>query len=387
MSTIAVPASPTFVQPALIGLATAALVILSACTGKTDPTQGPAPPTGAALLRPAAAPVGNPPPVILSNPPAAEPAPAADPAMPKAAPAGVERVTVIGIRPTDSRFERAQHFVQTRLATARSGQLARWMEPVCPLTVGLSPEHGSFVSSRVETLAGLAKAPGPTEAGCRPNIEIVFTDEPQKFADELAETAKGAYLGYHYLSQTEALKTVSRPIQAWYLTATRSSALGGGLVGARLSGPVGTDGILSSARGEIGSAGDGLDIEGRRPPAGCPGSHFSHCITSSFANVVIVADRRALANRPLGPIADYIAVLAISHMNSLDECSDLPSILDLLAARCGDRPAPTSWTPADLAYLAGLYATDLGVELTFEKNSIVDHIAAQDPPTAATGSP
>ncbi len=44
---------------------------------------------------------------------------------------------------------------------------------------------------------------------------------------------------------------------------------------------------------------------------------------------------------------------------SLDGCLALPSVLDLYAKDCAGREAPTGLTPADRAYLTGLYAADL----------------------------
>ena len=65
------------------------------------------------------------------------------------------------------------------------------------------------------------------------------------------------------------------------------------------------------------------------------GSRLTQCLKSLFTNVLIVVDAPAMMERRrIGPIADYIAVLALSQAKSLDACEALSSILDLLAGRC-----------------------------------------------------
>jgi len=61
----------------------------------------------------------------------------------------------------------------------------------------------------------------------------------------------------------------------------------------------------------------------------------------------------------IGPIADYIAMLALSQPETLDGCNEFPSILDLMSASCTSRSKPTALTESDLAYLKALYAADI----------------------------
>ena len=120
-------------------------------------------------------------------------------------------------------------------------------------------------------------------------------------------------------------------------------------------------------------------------PGGCAGSSFTHCISSLFANVLIVVDGRAVEGRQIGPIADYIAVLALSQASALDDCSALPSILDLQSSKCGDRPKPDSWTDDDAAYLKGLYRANLETVLWVEKDSIADQMVRGSPSASDAG--
>ena len=86
----------------------------------------------------------------------------------------------------------------------RIDQVARWHQAVCVQVTGL-PQAGQAaqVAARIEQVArdvGL-KVQAP---GCSSNIQILFTDQPQKMADQIGEP----YLGFHYKIN---LKRVRRP--------------------------------------------------------------------------------------------------------------------------------------------------------------------------------
>jgi hypothetical protein len=92
---------------------------------------------------------------------------------------------------------------------------------------------------------------------------------------------------------------------------------------------------------------------------------------SSLLNVLIVADIRKVGGGEIGPVSDYITMLALSEPRSLDQCSKLPSILDLMSSDCGSRAKPDRLTHSDIAYLKGLYAADLGATTNpMQKESI-----------------
>lgn len=122
------------------------------------------------------------------------------------------------------RFVESLNFVTSRGQPAHLGQLARWVVPVCPVTVGLSPAMNALVSERVKALDFKVGAPQSRRPRlCKANIEILFTDKPQALIDLVARK-RNDLLGFHYISQQQAVTRVTRPIQAWYLTET----VGGG---------------------------------------------------------------------------------------------------------------------------------------------------------------
>ncbi len=249
-------------------------------------------------------------------------------------------VTVTAPATRSARYAQAFNFIQSHGAPARSGQLARWREIVCPVAVGLSPELNGEVVRKVVARAAEVGARVPRRGSCQPNVEILFTAEPQALMELVAEK-RGAYLGYHYISETAAFAKVTHPIEARYLTATRNGQ------GVSLA-DVASGAPLDAA----------TRLNGKAVVGACPASRLTECLSSLFVNVLIVVDGKALEGRPIGPVADYVALLALSQPKTQDGCDAMPSILDLLSTRCGARPAPTAMSRGDLAYLKSLYAID-----------------------------
>jgi hypothetical protein len=55
-------------------------------------------------------------------------------------------------------------------------------------------------------------------------VEIVFTADPQALLDHMAKSYR-PLLGLFPISQRAQMTTFSRPIQAWYETATRRAPI------------------------------------------------------------------------------------------------------------------------------------------------------------------
>jgi hypothetical protein len=113
------------------------------------------------------------------------------------------------------------------------------------------------------------------------------------------------------------LARFDRPIKAWYVTATTDKS------GAE---------TLDDQR-EI--------LDGHSPSAGLD-SPLLGGTTSAIVNALIVADTNKVTGYTIGSISGYVAVLALSQARSLDACSELPSIFDLMADCGGDKPAVLS---------------------------------------------
>jgi hypothetical protein len=111
-------------------------------------------------------------------------------------------------------------------------------------------------------------------------------------------------------------------------------------------------------------------------PSGVAGSYLTAGLRSELMHVLIVVDAQKLLGHTLDSLADYITLISLSRITSLDTCNELPSILDLLSSSCGGRTAPTSLTAADTAFLKALYATELDKKLNVEEGEVRDRMMA-----------
>ncbi len=283
----------------------------------------------------------------------------------KDAPPGPQSTVTVRAPPSPKVIqEQSYRFVQSYAATPNPNveQFGRWSDPVCVLVLGLPlADQAAKIKARVESMAQALGLPA-AHAGCKVNVEIAFTDKPQSGMDSVAKRLE-PLLGYYHLSRTKQLKTVTHPIQAWYVTATKSVA-------------VNTAGLISSGippayylHPEI------VDDPENITPAGCAG-HFTACYKSVFYNVLIVADSKVLDGAKLSLVADDMAMLALSQPRSLDGCNALPSVIDRFAkSPCLGRDPPDGLTPADAAYLSALYSADLEARKPIELGDIAGRMA------------
>ena len=258
-------------------------------------------------------------------------------------------------------------FVRSHAAPSRIGHMTRWRQPVCPTTLGLDPAMNQFVTDRIKAVAAEVGAP---QGNCKSDVVIVFTAKPQALMDSVRKKAP-ALLGFHYPAQAKRLATVTRPIQAWYVTATSSSASRAGLGGLAA-------GQLSGALGAGAQDGPGVGIDDSDAPVagGCAGSHFSDCLSNQIVAVVVVADRNEVADHTIGSIADYIAMMVLTKVDQGQDCSELDSISNLMAGKCDAAAVrPQALTLADLAYLKALYSINMTEVMWVQRDSVADIMA------------
>jgi hypothetical protein len=178
-----------------------------------------------------------------------------------------------------------------------------------------------------------------------------------------------AFLGYaDNDAQRVALATVTRPIQAWYTTATKD-----------LRGKMQVDSAsMAGAGNEIqipckGCVTGYMNLTYAKSADSVTGSRLGDGKRSTIYHVIIAADPTKLVDHEIGAVADYIAMLALTQLSSLDTCQTLPSIVNLLAAGCGQQTAALSSN--DAAYLRGLYQMSAGLMLRGQEDGIVYDMA------------
>jgi hypothetical protein len=253
-----------------------------------------------------------------------------------------ETVIVTGKKPADQKSldDVVRAFVDAHAKySPKIDQLTRWVTPVCPEVRNLPAGYGDFITKRIKAIA--ASVGAPTKEPCKLNIEIIFSADPQAILDKVAATDQ-RLLGYHFVHNTESAAKVSQPVQAWCVTSTSNAVQ------------------------------TYLDDPYHQAPAGTLGTRFSRGLFSVFNHILIIVNTDKVAGYPIGPIADYIAMLALSQSQAPDNCNDLDSILDYMAPNCPQRPE--SLTVADKTYLEGLYHMDKWDIGSLQKSNISEHM-------------
>ena len=241
------------------------------------------------------------------------------------------------------------------LASPISDEITRWKNGICPKTLGLShEEYNAYVTERIREVAGYVGAPQQISS-CRDNIDVIFTDKPQDFLDRIRKEGGARLLG-PLPSHAEIVGTMRYAIQAWYATATRDT--NGALIGDDEDG----DGLFGSSVKDM-------------PQRAVEGSLLRTDLRSELAHIYIIADTGKTQDYPLGAIADYVAVLALSQTQSFEDCKSIPSITNLISPSCGADLKPTAITDTDMAFLKAVYAMDPGASLLQQQTFISDEIA------------
>lgn len=237
------------------------------------------------------------------------------------------------------------------IPNARQQQIGRWFIPLCPETQGLKSKEDEFVTKRILEVAARAGAPAASSSECQTNVDVVFTFDPQQQIDYLAHQ-NAEILGFHYAAQRKKLTTITHPIQAWYVTGTRSRAGGNHAnSGATLI----LDGLVMDSPNSLAAAGQA-------------GSRLGDQRRTEFMRVTVIVNAEAMSQYPLSVVSDYIAMLVLSRAGQ-DQCNELQSILDLLAS-CAETNKPASLTVADEAFLKALYKSGLDAFLNRERGEI-----------------
>jgi hypothetical protein len=234
-------------------------------------------------------------------------------------------------------------FVRERLPTSRFEQYARFHDPVCVKVIGLPAEFDGFIAKRIVEVAKQVKAPLADSATCTPNVNVVFTAQPQALLTDIAKR-RDVLFGFIFKAQMKDVATFRRPIQSWYLT--------------RAVGTNGQDVLELNDPRPCVSSPQGICAIKAPAVMGKAGSRLGNDMSSELVHSLVIADANKVAGEKIEAVADYIAVLALSRWQGLERCSGLPTILNLMADDCDATDKPTAATPADLALLSGLYSVE-----------------------------
>jgi hypothetical protein len=259
------------------------------------------------------------------------------------------------------------HATTHYVATPTTRDLARWRggkQSICPLTAGLDPGYNAFVTARLRALAAYVGAPVQSDPQCKVNVQIVFTNNPKQGMEEVMKWATATpTFGIRYAGGTRNLLAYKsdHAIQGWYIT-TRGGAV-----------------VLNTDEALV-----GLDVLPVWPQIGQKylgstgfGTGSGRSGGIGIGSVILIVDRTKVVGSTIGTIADYLAMLTLSVVQSPDHCDPMPSILDLMSSNCGARETPTAITAGDLAFLKALYYRDTGLGPSLSRSAIENNMLDQ----------
>ena len=244
-----------------------------------------------------------------------------------------EEVVVTGQRTEEA----IRAFVdEVSVTMGSANQLARWDRRICPGVAGVRARYAQFMIDRMAQRAfdvGLDVG----EAGCRANVLIVVSMDPDAHAHELFDNNRDA-LGYfdergrNSLGR-EALRAFvesDSPVRWWHVS--RTATEGFDEIGETSDGSAPVTFVLGNA------------------------SRLSRNTHQNFGAAFIIVDARRLAEIDLdfGALADYLAMVALAQVDADASTTGLSTILNLFS----DASSPRVLTEWDIAYLRGLYGTE-----------------------------
>jgi Secretin and TonB N terminus short domain len=230
-----------------------------------------------------------------------------------------------------------------------SRNLGHWrggLQSICPSTTGLSANYNAFVTSRLRAVAEYVGAPLHSDPKCADNVTVVFTDNPEQAMKGIVSWAEKYFIRKNRFESIKRLiaYTNDHAIQGWYFT---------------------TGGGARALTTEIGLLPVNLlPIWPQIDPRNRGGD------TNGIGAVVLIVDVGRIEGAPIGAIADYLAVLSLSVIQSPNNCDPLPSILDLMSSSCGAREMPTAITAGDLAFLKALYFKNTGLGPSLSRTAV-----------------
>ncbi|HYD86122.1 MAG TPA: STN domain-containing protein [Vitreimonas sp.] len=259
------------------------------------------------------------------------------------APASVRSEEII----VQGNVERTARLFARTIASASSSSFARWHAPVCLSVVGLPAGDGQLVVDHIAR-RGLEAGAEIDREGCAPNVVIVFAEDSDRIAAEVARRQRGLLDTGGAEAWRRGYRSFTAPGQPvrWWRTQERRGADGARLVEGNArpapapNTPPARDAVLSDA------IADAATVRSL-------GTRLRGATRQELAFALIVVDTRRTAGADPIAVADFLAMAALAPVSADADMARFATILNLFAAP-GEAPLRlTSW---DLAYLRGLYS-------------------------------
>ena len=222
------------------------------------------------------------------------------------------------------------------------GQLARFIEPVCPRVTGFETQYERTVTERIKQVAEAIGARAGGE-GCVANFSVVIVDDGREFVAELERQHPEALEG---LSRREwdRLSGDEGIARSWNATAMTNSA---GAVAGRPSPSAGGGSVKTGFAGSSVSFGDVNVMRAYES------SNINPSVQQAIMSAWVVIETGATFGKSLTQIADYAAMRGLAMVRPAELASSEDTILALFEP--GSPAEPARLTEFDQAYLKSLY--------------------------------
>ncbi|WHO39713.1 hypothetical protein PMI04_003725 [Sphingobium sp. AP49] len=265
-------------------------------------------------------------------------------------------------------LNRAQGFVRTLGVVQGDRSLARWVAPICPKVIGLSPEHSRIVMDRLHATIMAVGAP-LAKGACDTNLLVAFVSDGKQMVN-IIDQKQSRRMAQVQGPDRRALLESDAPIRWWYMI-----DLGSG-DGA---------GVGSNAPPGVGGNSDtGSPMWDGIPTSQSYGSSLirSPVIRMISAATVLIDVNRA-EGVSLTSVIDYAAFVGLAEVRAR-ALPPLPSILNLFGSRAegaeGSNHALTDW---DRRFLVRLYTLPLNRLASAQRNRLVNALLDEDGPDTA----
>ena len=222
------------------------------------------------------------------------------------------------------------------------GQLARFIEPVCPRVTGFETQYERTVAERIKQVAEAIGARAGGE-GCVANFYVVIVDDGREFVAELERQHPEALEG---LSRREwdRLSGDEGIARSWNATAMTNSA---GAVAGRPSPSAGGGSVKTGFAGSSVICGDVNVMRAYES------SNINPSVQQAIMSAWVVIETGATFGKSLTQIADYAAMRGLAMVRPAELASSEDTILALFEP--GSPAEPARLTEFDQAYLKSLY--------------------------------
>jgi hypothetical protein len=260
-------------------------------------------------------------------------------------------IVVEGKRPSRSATEA---FVRELTPSPLGGQLGRFLDPVCPVVVGMSEADKGLVENRMRRVAAAVQVPVAPQR-CAPNIYVVLGRDKREIIDGLRNQFPGLVEGVPRPLMKRLIHG-PEPVAAWQTVDV-----------------IGSDGMpLASAR----MSADGDPVRIART-VGTP-SRIEAKTKPYFVASVLVIEGKALRGVTTRQLADYAAMRTLAPTDTTRESKlPAPSILSLFNPDAAPDAAPQSVTWWDVKFLKSLYAFDNAVSASAQRSSMSRYMAKE----------